>query len=212
MSKTIVRAVCIACLGGACAAATAVPARAQLLAGFTTAGVETPGARKVGGYIGITDNFTSLGGQVRYGIAPSFDLGAKVAYLDFQSPAGGSLGLNADGKIQVLDVFLHDPIDLAVGPEVTYFRSNEITNWYFGAYVAISKEYILSNGKGLTPYGRVGVRLHRFESDLDDYDKLNTGVGMGAEYAIAGYTSLWGEVTVEDAGTGAFVGFLYELR
>jgi hypothetical protein len=199
-------------LTGVSAVCTAAPAGAQLLAGFTTAGVETPGARKVGGYVGITDDFTSLGGQARYGIAPSFDLGAKVAYVDFQSPFGSSLGLNADGKIQILDVYLHDPVDLAVGPEVTYFRVNEVTNWYFGAYVAISKEYILSNGKGLTPYGRVGVRLHRVESDTFDDDELNTGVGLGAEYAIAGYTSLWGEITIEDAGTGAFVGFLYELR
>jgi hypothetical protein len=212
MGKKFFSAVMLLCLGAAGSVLPAAPASAQLLAGFSTAAVETPGVRKLGGYAGITDDFTTLGGQIRYGVASSFDLGAKVAYVDFQSPFGTSLGLNADGKIQILDVFLHDPVDLAVGPEATYFRSDGVTNWYFGAYVAISKEYILSNGRGLTPYGRVGLRLHRVETDAYNEDKLNSGLGLGAEYAIAGYTSLWGEATIEDAGTGVFLGFSYELR
>jgi len=193
-------------------AALAPPATAQLLGGLSTAAVETAGAQKVGGTVGITDEFVSLGGLARIGIASSFDLGAKVAFVDFQAPLGSSLGLNADGKFQILDVFLQDPFDLAVGPEVTYFRVENVTNWYFGAYVAVSKEFILDNGRGLTPYGRVGLRLHRVESDTFDDDELNTGVGVGAAYEIAGYTSLWGELTIEDAGTGALFGFLYELR
>lgn len=192
--------------------ALTLPAGAQLLGGLSTGAVETPGAQKIGGFVGITDEFVSFAGQVRLGIASSFDLGAKVAFVDFQAPLGSSLALNADGKFQILDVFLQDPFDLAVGPEVTYFRIDDITNWYFGAYVAASKEFILANGRGLTPYGRIGVRLHRVETDLYDDDKVNTGLGAGAAYEIAGYTSLWGEVTIEDAGTGVLFGFLYELR
>jgi len=206
--RITILAPCILCL----VLAQAPAVHAQLLGGLSTAAVETPGAQKIGGFVGITDDFVSLAGMARIGIASSFDLGAKVAFIDFQAPLGSSLGLNADGKIQILDVFLHDPFDLAVGPEVTYFRINDVTNWYFGAYVSGSKEYILNNGRGLTPYGRIGLRLHRVESDAFHDNKLNTGVGAGVAYEISGYTSIWGELTIEDAGTGVLFGFLYELR
>lgn len=206
--RSVTLAVCV--LGLVLAQAPA--AGAQLLGGLSAAAVETPGAQKIGGFVGITDDFVSLAGMARIGIASSFDLGAKVAFLDFKSPLGSSLGLNADGKIQILDVFLHDPFDLSVGPEVTYFRINDVTNWYFGAYVSGSKEFILDNGRGITPYGRIGMRLHRVESDLLSDNELNTGVGAGVAYEISGYTSIWGELTIEDAGTGVLFGFLYELR
>ena len=185
---------------------------AQLLGAMATAAVEEVGAQKVGGYVGITDDFISLTGQVRYGVASSFDLGAKVSFVDFESPVGSSLGLNADGRVQILDVFLQDPLDLAVGPEVTYFRAGGVTNWFFGGYVALSKEFLLENGKALTPYGRVGVRLRRVETDLADRDDVDAGVSAGLEYAIAGYTTVWGEMMFEDAGTGVHIGFQYELR
>jgi hypothetical protein len=192
--------------------AQAPEGRAQLLGGLSTGAVETPGAQKIGGVVGITDDFVSLSGMARIGIASSFDLGAKVAYVDFKSPLGTSLGLNADAKIQILDVFLQDPFDLAVGPEMSYFRIADVTNWYFGAYVAGSKEFILTNGRGITPYARIGLRLHRAESDAAQENELNSGVGAGVAYEIAGYTSIWGELSIEDAGTGVFIGFLYELR
>ena len=210
MFSNITRGVCTAVL--LCAACWPGPASAQLLGALSTAAVEEVGAQKIGGFVGITDHFISLAGQVRYGVASSFDLGAKAAFIDFESGAGSSVGLNADGRIQILDVFLQDPVDLAVGPEVTYFQVNDVSNWFFGAYVAVSREFILDNGKGLTPYGRVGVRLHRVETDAGGEDDTNTGLVAGLEYAVAGYTSLWAEVMFEDAGTGVNVGFQYELR
>jgi hypothetical protein len=118
---------------GACLAALLLSvtlpgvAGAQLLGSMSTASVEEVGASKVGGYVGVTNDFVSLAGQYRFGVASSFDLGAKAAYVDFSSPLGNSLALNADAKIQILDIFLQDPVDLSLGPEVTYFRVNGIT-------------------------------------------------------------------------------------
>jgi len=186
--------------------------RAQVLGGTATAAVEEVGAKIVGGYVGITDDFVSLMGQVRYGVTSSFDLGAKAAFVDFEDPAGSSLALNADGRIQLLDVYLQDPVDVALGPEVTYFRSNGVTNWYFGGYLTMSKEFTLSNGQIMTPYGRVGLRFHRVESDFFDDDEFDAGISLGTKYGLTGYTSLWGEVTIEDVGTGVYLGAQYQLR
>ena len=73
---------------------------------------------------------------------------------------------------QLLDVFLNDPVDLSMGPDVTYFKASDVTNWYFGGFVMISKEFYLGNGKPLSPYARLGVRMHRLSSSLGDSDDL----------------------------------------
>jgi hypothetical protein len=186
-------------------------AEAQILGGLTSASVEEVGASKVGGYLGITGDFTGIMGQFRYGVASSFDLGAKIAYVDISDPAGSSFALSADGKIQLLDVFLQDPVDLALGPDVTFFKVHDVTNWYFGGFVILSKEFALSNGKPLTPYGRVGMRLHRSEFAGAATSDLDTGIMVGIEYGIGGYTALLGELMIEDTGTGIWAGVQYQL-
>jgi hypothetical protein len=186
-------------------------AEAQILGGLTTASVEEVGASKVGGYLGITGDFTSIMGQYRYGVASSFDLGAKIAYVDFSDPAGSSFALSAEGKIQLLDVFLKDPLDLALGPDVTFFKVHDVTNWYFGGFVVLSKEFPLSNGKPLTPYGRVGMRLHRAEYQGTSTSDFDSGIMVGIEYGMGGYTSLYGELMIEDTGTGIWGGVQYQL-
>ena len=202
---------------GACLAALLLSvtlpgvAGAQLLGSMSTASVEEVGASKVGGYVGVTNDFVSLAGQYRFGVASSFDLGAKAAYVDFSSPLGNSLALNADAKIQILDIFLQDPVDLSLGPEVTYFRVNGVTNWYFGGFVLVSREYARNNGRPLTPYARVGLRMHRIETDAGDEDDFDTGIAAGAEYGLSGYTTLFGEIVIEDAGTGLYAGVQYQL-
>lgn len=185
---------------------------AQLLGGQVTAAVEEVGARIVGGHAGITGDFVSLVGQFRYGVTSSFDMGAKVAYVDFETPGVSSLALNADGRIQILDVFLQDPVDVAFGPEVTYFRAEGITNWFFGGYVVVSKEFTLSNGKPMAPFSRLGVRMYKMEDGSGSSNELDAGVSFGAKYGVSGYTSLWAEILIEDAGTGLYVGAQYQLK
>ena len=185
---------------------------AQLLGGMATASVEEVGAQVAGGHVGITGDFVSLTGQFRFGVTSSFDMGAKAAFVDFEAPGISSLALNADGRIQILDVFLQDPLDLAFGPEVTYFRAAGVTNWFFGGFAVVSKEFTLSNGKPLAPYSRLGVRMHKIEVGSVSTSEMDTGVSFGTKYGISGYTSLWGEILIEDAGTGLYVGAQYQLR
>lgn len=190
---------------------TAAPASAQLLGAMSTAAVEEVGAQKVGGYVGITGDFVALTGQFRLGVASSLDMGVKAAYVDFNSPGGSSLALNADLKIQILDIYLQDPIDLSLGPDVTYFRASDVTNWYFGGFILVSREYALSNGKPLSPYARLGLRLHRAESAGTSTDDFDIGFAGGVEYGLSGYTSVFGEIVIEDMGTGFYVGAQYQL-
>jgi hypothetical protein len=185
--------------------------QAQLLGAMATASVEEVGAQKIGGYVGVTGDYVSLSAVYRLGVASSFDFGFKAAFVDFSSPTGSSIAMNVDAKIQVLDVFLHDPVDVSIGPEVTFFKNQNITNWYLGGFISVSKEFALSNGKPLTPYGRVGLRTHRFESGLVSGDKFDTGLIGGMSYGVSGYTTLYGEIVLEDSGTGLHVGFQYQL-
>ena len=199
----------VLCIAGA--VAPTHTSEAQLLGAMATASVEEVGSQRVGGYVGVTGDFVSLAAIYRLGVASSFDFGFKAAFVDFQSPNGSSLAMNVDAKIQVLDVFLHDPVDLSIGPEVTFFKSQDVTNWYIGGFISASKEFKLSNGKPLTPYGRVGLRMHRYESGLVNSDEFDTGLIGGMEYGVSGYTSLYGEIVLEDSGTGLHVGFQYQL-
>jgi len=189
----------------------AAPASAQLLGNMSTASVEEVGAQKIGGYVGITGDFVALTGQFRLGVASSLDLGGKLAYVDFNSPGGSSIALNADLKIQILDVYLQDPIDLSLGPDVTYFRESDVTNWYFGGFILLSKEYALASGKPLSPYARLGLRLHRAEFAGESTDEFDIGFAGGIEYGLSGYTSIFGELVIEDMGTGIYVGAQYQL-
>ena len=141
----MVRRFSVSMLLALAALAFVVPqARAQILGALSTASVEEVGAKKVGAYLGITGDYVSLMGQFRYGVAPSFDLGVKGAYVDFSEGGGSTAAFNGDAKIQLLDVYLQDPIDLSIGPELTYFRAHDVSNWYFGGYVALSKEFLLA--------------------------------------------------------------------
>jgi hypothetical protein len=190
----------------------AVPqARAQILGALSTASVEEVGAKKVGAYLGITGDYVSLMGQFRYGVAPSFDLGVKGAYVDFSEGGGSTAAFNGDAKIQLLDVYLQDPVDLSIGPELTYFRAHDVSNWYFGGYVALSKEFTLDNTRPLTPYVRLGARMHRLESPTGKDDEFDLGFSGGVEYGISGYTQIYGEVVIEDTGSGMYVGAQYQL-
>ena len=178
---------------------------------LSTASVEEVGAKKVGGFLGLTGDFVSLTGQFRYGVASSFDLGMKAAFVDFSDNGGSSVAFNADAKIQLLDVYLQDPVDLAIGPELTYFSIHDVSNWYFGGYLVLSKEFTLDNGRPLSPYTRLGVRMHRAESPMGSTDDLDMGFAGGVEYGISGYAQLYGEVVIEDSGTGLYVGAQYQL-
>jgi hypothetical protein len=190
---------------------SAVTAQGQLLGHLSTASVEEVGAKKVGGYLGLTGDFVSITGQFRYGIANSFDLGVKAAFVDFADGGGSSVAFNTDAKIQLLDVYLQDPVDLAIGPDLSYFRAHDVTHWYFGGFLVLSKEFTMDNGKPLSPYTRLGVRMHRSESDLGQADDLDMGFAGGLEYGVSGYTQIYGEVVIEDTGTGVYVGAGYQL-
>ena len=75
----------------------------------------------------------------------------------------------------------------------------------------MSKEYTLDNGRPLTPYGRVGLRMQRIETPTSDTDEFDVGFAGGVEYGISGYTQIYGEVIIEDTGTGMYVGAQYQL-
>ena len=208
----MVRRFSVSMLLALAALAFVVPqARAQILGALSTASVEEVGAKKVGAYLGITGDYVSLMGQFRYGVAPSFDLGVKGAYVDFSEGGGSTAAFNGDAKIQLLDVYLQDPIDLSIGPELTYFRAHDVSNWYFGGYVALSKEFLLDNNRPLSPYVRLGARMHRLESPTGQDDEFDLGFSGGVEYGVSGYTQIYGEVVIEDTGSGLYVGAQYQL-
>ena len=208
----MVRRLSVSMLLALAALAFVVPqARAQILGALSTASVEEVGAKKVGAYLGITGDYVSLMGQFRYGVAPSFDLGVKGAYVDFSEGGGSTAAFNGDAKIQLLDVYLQDPIDLSIGPELTYFRAHDVSNWYFGGYVALSKEFLLDNNRPLSPYVRLGARMHRLESPTGQDDEFDLGFSGGVEYGVSGYTQIYGEVVIEDTGSGLYVGAQYQL-
>jgi len=192
-------------------AVTTSTAKGQLLGNLSTASVEEVGAKKVGGYLGLTGDYVSLTGQFRYGVASSFDLGVKAAYVDFSDGGGSSAAFNADAKIQLLDVYLEDPVDLALGPDLTYFRAQDVSHWYFGGYVILSKEFTLDNGRPLSPYTRLGVRMHRIESSVGEQDEFDLGFAGGLEYGFTGYAQAYGEVVIEDTGSGMYFGVQYQL-
>src|SRR3972149_1438673 len=140
-------------------------AQAQFLGQLTDARVQDQGRSFMGGYVGIyDDNAFSAFGQYRYGFAPSVDGGFKLGFLDAGSETG--IAVAGDARFQLLHQKAADPLDLSLGGGVELFFGSNFSIFSIQFNGMVSQRYVSASGRGMTPYGRVQVRIERVGVDL----------------------------------------------
>jgi hypothetical protein len=185
-------------------------ANAQFLGQLSTAQSPGPGNSFVGGYFGIYEDVFSFFGQYRYGFANYLDGAIKLGFINISgSDDHAGIVLGADLKYQLLDAVLGDPFDLAVGGGTEFTTVEDFTIFSLGGNLVGSYPFEMSNGKHISPYARLNLRMQREENGKSDTD-FKAGLNLGTEVEVSQAWNIIGEFFIEDQ-IGFVIGFNLEI-
>ena len=217
--KNVLRSSTILFLTGIClAAVAAVPVHAQLLGQVTTAKTLQPGTQDLGGYLGAFDGATTVFGQYRRGISSNVDFGVQAGIIDHGPDASVIFG--GDLKFNIMSTAT-DPFDLALDARSSFYDVGSVSVFALGGSVIISRDYPLTQGTLLTPYGGVNVRIEHasFDYDLnaraaaavdDNETDLDIGGVAGVKWELSDLIDALGEVVIDD-DWGLVIGLNFKL-
>lgn len=187
-------------------------AYSQFLGQLETAPTLLRGSYSFGGYAGVYDDAFAILGGFRFGAMDYLDWGIKAGILNWDDENGIILG--GDLKYFVLDVGIGDPLDLSLGLGTEFSRVKDFDRFALGGNLIISRDFCLENGRAVSPYGRLNLRMerksgdkfwggHRFGEDkLPDTD-LELGLSLGTSFELTPRAFLVGELQLDE-----FFGFI----
>lgn len=211
------------CLTAALAVAVARPAQAQLLGQVTTAKTLVPGTQDLGGFVGAFDHSTTVFGQYRRGLSNSLDFGLQAGLIDHDyRGSDASVIFGGDLKFNVMSTGA-DPFDMALDARTLFYDVGPYSLFSLGGAVIISRDYRLTQGSLLTPYGGVNIRLDHTSVDTDninfvsnakhgdrsplraaandgDDTEINIGAVAGVKWELSDLMDAFGEVVMDDWG------------
>jgi hypothetical protein len=152
-----------------------VPAHAQLLGQVTTAKTLQPGTQDMGGFLGVFDHATTFFGQYRRGISSSLDFGLQAGLIDQDGRnSDASVIFGGDLKYNVMSTGT-DPFDMALDARTSFYDVGSRSVFSLGGSIILSRDYRLTQGSALTPYGGVNIRMEHtsFDSPSIPHDRAN---------------------------------------
>jgi len=166
---------------------------------LSTAGTLANGASFGGVYAAIDEDATGLLGQYRYGIGGYTDIGFNLALLDMHW-AGADAGLDfaVDGKYQVMEMGMRDPFQLSIGGNVEFLLAEDSHVYSLGISPIGSYPIKLKGGRTLEPYGRIQMRMEKWDTDFDDDTEFQLGFNMGATFELSKSVRAIGEFQFDD--------------
>jgi hypothetical protein len=198
---------------------------AQFLGQLTAAPTVNRGEALLGAYLGVYEDAFSVFGQARYGIARYLDLGFKMGMIDWSPGYSGSntgLTMGGDFKYWFMEQLTGDPLDISFGVGTEYLKVSDYSLFSLGGNVIASYQITYTEGKTVTPYGRLNVRWekHSFKGSLvqplgweggntSDSD-IDVALALGAELKIASALFLVGELQIDD-NVGFLAGINYNV-
>jgi hypothetical protein len=197
-------------------------AGAQFLGQLSPAPTVKQGEALVGAYLGVYEDAFSIFGQFRYGIARYFDVGLKMGMINWSPGYGESnagLTVGGDLKYWFMEQVAGDPLDVSFATAAEYLNVPEFSIFSLGCNVIASYEIKYTEGKSVTPYGRLNIRWERQsfphkpqtgEKGLWRDDEMDVALTMGAELKISSDFNLIGELQIDDnvgfvAGVSYFI-------
>lgn len=215
------------------ALAIALPAQAQLLGQVTTAKTLKPGTQDLGGFVGAFDHSTTVFGQYRRGISNSLDFGIQAGLIDHDyHGSDASVILGGDLKFNVMATGA-DPFDMALDARTLFYDVGPYSLFSLGGSVIISRDYRLTQGSLLTPYGGVNIRMDHTSFDTNDINfssvikhgnhaplqaaandnndtEINIGAVAGVKWELSDLIDALGEVVMDD-DWGLVLGLNFKL-
>jgi len=146
--------------------------QAQFTGQLSTARTLPTGKYDLGGYFGVYEDAFAFFGQFRGGAASHLDLGMKLGVISESGSShfpGDNTGvlLGGDLKYQLLNAMSKDPFDLSIGLGLEFSAVSHFNIFSFGANFIGSYDFNLSEGRVITPYGRLNLRGERQHIDID---------------------------------------------
>ena len=180
---------------------------------FTTARTLGMGHGGFGLGVGIADR-TSFVGSFNYGLSRFTEGRIKLGLVDVESAGDSEIKLSfaADFKYQfmVMDKVSNSPLDMATGGFLEFIDYDGASLFQLGGQLIGSYPVLLSNGKTLSPYGRLNIRLERvsvdgFGSDSD----MQFGLSGGVAFEMTKTINIYGEFQI-DGNDGLFLGIDFQ--
>ncbi len=185
---------------------TASLASAQFTPQLFPALTQPKGTSQVFGNIGIYDNFTEIAGGYKYGIGGYSDFDVRLGIID---PDHGDTGFLLAGnfRYQVMEVRIEDPVDMSVGGLFETVIGWDASNFSIGAFGVGSIPIAINEEKDITPYGRLTLRIDKYESDSE----FNIALNLGSKYDLNETMALSAEFNIESDYFGFIVSYMYGL-
>ena len=178
---------------------------------LTTARAMGMGHGAFGLGVGIADR-TSFVGTFNYGLSRFTEGRVKLGFVDVDY-AGDSeikLSLAADFKYQfmVMDKVSNSPMDMATGAFLEFIDYDGASLLQLGGQLIGSYPVLLDNGKLLSPYGRLNVRMERVSNGGSDTD-IQFGLNGGVAFELSKTMNIYGEFQI-DGNDGLFLGIDFQ--
>jgi hypothetical protein len=174
--------------------------------------------------VGIAD-LTSFVGTFDYGFSKYTTGRLKLGFADEGSATDMSISFGGEIRWQLWQAggTSKRPLDLAVGAMSEYMKFSDrigtvetsLSVFQFGGFVLGSHAFVMSNGKLITPYAKLNVRLEDTNAEVTGLpgtssSDLRVGLGSGLSYSVSNTMNLYGEFQV-DGNEGVFFGVDFKV-
>jgi hypothetical protein len=182
-------------------------ANSQFLGQLETAPTLLRGEYSMGGYAGVYDDAFAIWGGFRAGVTNYMDFGLRLGFLNYdydhwEDESGIVLG--ADVKYRILETEIGDPLDLSLGGGMEFSSVENYNRMALGGNAILSKDFCFGNGRVISPYGRLNLRMERksweapgSEKEHSDTD-LEMGINLGVSLELTSNTFLVGELQLDE--------------
>ena len=182
-------------------------AHSQFLGQLETAPTLFRGSYSFGGYAGIYDDAFAVFGGFRSGVTDYMDFGLKIGFLNYEydrwDDESGIL-VGGDLKYRILETEIGDPLDLSMGGGMEFSKIENFTRFALGGNVILSRDFCFDNGRLISPYGRLNLRMERKDWDKpghkedDDDTDLEMGINLGLSLELTSNTFLICELQLDE--------------
>ena len=186
-------------------------ATAQFSGQLSTAETVIKGSSIGSGFVSVYEDGFGVLGQYRLGFGGYSDFGFKAAIIDHDRPDQTGFMIGADYKYQMMEVRIQDPIDMSIGGMADLALFENFNTLSFGGFLVGSSPLSMSSGRKLTPYGRIILRIDRFDSDAGPSDSdFNIGLNAGADLELTTSTHVLMELQLDEQ-TALYMGVSFGL-
>lgn len=185
----------------------AAPAHSQFLGQMETAPTLLTGSYSFSGYAGVYDQAFAIFGGFRLGLTDYMDFGLKLGFLNYdQDPWDDETGIvfGGDLKYRILETEIGDPLDFSMGMGLEVSSVENFGRVALGGNMILSQDFHFENGRIISPYGRLNLRMERKSWEIPGIDRehhdtdFEMGLNVGVSLELTANTFLVSELQLDE--------------